>query len=57
VGATVPCTPVTPAPWAPGSPTVIVNNFPALNATSTLQCMLGGVITVVNPGTVKTTVA
>lgn len=59
VGATVPCTPVTPAPWTPGSPTVLINNFPALNAMSTLMCSLGAgaPIMITNPGTVKTVVA
>ena len=59
VGATVPCTPVTPAPWIPGSPTVLINNFPALNATSKLMCALaaGAPISIMNPGTIKTTVA
>jgi hypothetical protein len=44
-----PCTPVTPAPWVPGAPTVIIGNAPALTATSTCNCMYGGVITVVGP--------
>ena len=59
VGATVPCTPVTPAPWIPGSPTVLINNFPALNTTSKLMCALaaGAPISIMNPGTIKTTVA
>lgn len=53
VGATVPCTPVTVA-WAPGSPIVLINGTPALNATSTCQCALGvGPITIMNPGTTK----
>jgi hypothetical protein len=46
----MPCIPNTPAPWVPGSPTVLLKNFPALNNTSTLQCMWGGVITVLMPG-------
>ena len=48
--APAPCVPVTLTPWAPGSPTVLVNNFPAINNSSTLMCMWGGVITIVNPG-------
>ncbi|MGB0113319.1 MAG: DUF4280 domain-containing protein [Ilumatobacteraceae bacterium] len=44
-----PCTPATPAPWAPGSPTVTVKNMPALNSTSTCNCIFGGVISVVVP--------
>ncbi len=45
-----PCVPATAAPWAPGSPTVMVGNFPALNSTSKCLCNWGGVIQVVNPG-------
>jgi len=46
----MPCIPVTPAPWTPGSPTVLLGNFPALNNSSILNCIWGGVITVTNPG-------
>ena len=46
----MPCVPATPAPWVPGSPTVMLCNAPALNDTSTLNCMWGGVITFVAPG-------
>lgn len=46
----MPCVPVTPAPWAPGSPTVLIGSMPALNHTSKLMCLWGGVIQVVNPG-------
>lgn len=46
----MPCVPVTPAPWTPGSPTVLINNLPALNNTSTCLCLWGGVISVMNPG-------
>ncbi|QMV41093.1 DUF4280 domain-containing protein [Cohnella cholangitidis] len=48
----MPCTPVTAAPWAPGSPTVLVSNFPALNNSSKCMCNFGGVIQIVNPGQV-----
>jgi hypothetical protein len=44
-----PCTPMTPTPWVPGAPTVMVGNAPALTATSTCNCVYGGVITVVGP--------
>jgi hypothetical protein len=50
MGSPVPCVPVTPTPWAPGAPTVLLKNFPALNDTSKLICMMGGVIEVTNPG-------
>lgn len=46
----MPCVPITPAPWAPGSPTVILANAPALNDTSTLNCIWGGVISFSTPG-------
>lgn len=39
-----PCQPVTPAPWAPGSPTVLIGNKAALSDTSTLKCAWQGVI-------------
>jgi len=48
----VPCTPVTLAPWVTGavSPPVILDSQPALDNVSTLACMMGGVITILNPG-------
>lgn len=47
----VPCIPMTvAAPWAPGAETVLLGNFPSLDNISTLNCLWGGVITVVNPG-------
>ncbi len=45
-----PCIPVTSAPWAPGSPTVMIKNKPALNNTCKLMCNWGGVISVVKAG-------
>ncbi len=49
-----PCIPNTAAPWAPGSPTVLVGNMPALNESSKLMCNWGGVIQITYPGQVKT---
>jgi len=46
----MPCIPATAAPWIVGSPTVLINNFPALNQTSTCICSFGGVITIASPG-------
>ena len=43
------CLPMTTAPWMPGSPTVLIGNFPALQDASKLMCMWGGVISVVAP--------
>jgi hypothetical protein len=48
----MPCIPVTPAPWVPGSPTVLLGNMPALNDTSKLMCTWGGVISITFPGQV-----
>jgi hypothetical protein len=48
----MPCTPVIPAPWVPGSPTVLLGNFPALNNTSTCMCAFGGVIQITFSGQV-----
>ena len=45
-----PCIPATPAPWVPGAPTVLIANMPALDNTSKLMCIWGGVIQVQNPG-------
>jgi hypothetical protein len=42
----MPCIPATTAPWAPGAPTVLLANMPALDDTSMLMCMWGGVIKV-----------
>lgn len=45
----MPCIPVIAAPWAPGSPTVLVGGYPALNNSSRLICNWGGVIQIVTP--------
>lgn len=42
----MPCVPACPAPWAPGSPTVIVCGKPALNNSSKCMCAYGGVISI-----------
>ena len=46
----MPCVPLIPAPWTPGSPTVSIYNFPALNNSSKCFCTWGGVISVTSPG-------
>ena len=46
----MPCIPATLAPWMPGSPTVLIGNMPALNNSSKLMCMWGGVIGITMPG-------
>jgi hypothetical protein len=45
-----PCVPATPAPWTPGSPSVLLDGEPALDQPSVLLCTIGGTITVVYPG-------
>lgn len=46
----MPCTPVTTATWAPGSPTVLIGGQPALNNSSQLICSFGGCIQVKSAG-------
>ena len=46
----MPCVPVTPAPWTPGSSTVLIANIPALNQPSKCNCTWAGVIRVTTPG-------
>lgn len=46
----MPCVPVTVAPWAPGSPTVLLGTFPALNNSSKCMCAWAGVISILKPG-------
>lgn len=47
------CTPVIPAPWAPGSPTVLVKNQPALTETSQCMCAYGGMIRIITATTTR----
>ncbi|MDR5758683.1 DUF4280 domain-containing protein [Caballeronia sp. LZ035] len=53
----MPCVPATVAPWAPGSPTVLIGSLPALQNSSKLMCMWAGVIQVVAPAQVTTMTA
>ena len=50
------CTPTTAAPWAPGAPTVMIANMPALNNLSVCQCSYGGTISITFAGQVQTMV-
>lgn len=50
----MPCVPATTLPWVPGALTVLLANQPALDNVSTCPCMWGGVVTIVDPATVKT---
>lgn len=52
----MPCIPNTVAPWVPGSPTTLIGHMPALNNTSTCNCLWGGVITFTFAGQVTTNV-
>ena len=47
------CTPVIPAPWVPGAPTMMVGGMPTLNNTSKCICAYGGVIQVTVPVAVR----
>ena len=46
----MPCVPVIPARWAPGAPTVLIANMPALDNNCKLTCAYGGMIQITNPG-------
>lgn len=52
----MPCIPVTPAPWVPGSVTVMIAGKPALNNSCKLMCNWGGVIQINVPGQFQTNV-
>ena len=47
------CTPVTVAPWVPGSTSMMIGNMPALTDSSTCNCAYGGVIQIVVGGAVQ----
>jgi len=51
-----PCIPATSAPWVPGAATVTIGKQPALDNVSTCMCMWAGVISIVSPGQMQTTV-
>ena len=51
------CTPMTSAPWTPGSATVQVGGMPALSNSCTCMCSYGGTVSVTNPGVTKEMVA
>ena len=52
----MPCIPSTPGPWMPGAPTTLIGNMPALDNSSKLMCIWGGVISFVYPGQTTTQV-
>lgn len=49
-----PCVPATVAPWVPGAVTVLIGGMPALDNISKCICSLGGIISIIQPATVKT---
>lgn len=52
----MPCIPATTTPWAPGAVQATIGKMPALHNACTCNCMWAGVITVVSPGQMQTTV-
>lgn len=50
----MPCIPVTIAPWMPGALKTNIANLPALGNTDTCSCVWGGLIRITNPGSRKT---
>jgi hypothetical protein len=46
----MPCIPNTASRWVPGEPAVLLGNMPALDKSSKLMCIWGGVIQFVSPG-------
>lgn len=50
----MPCFPAPLGPWKPGAAQTTVNGSPALTVGSTCNCAWSGLITIINPGTVKT---
>ena len=50
----VPCNPVFSAPWAPGSPTLLIAGKPAVDEKCQLACSIGGVVKCVPPPTPPT---
>jgi len=52
----MPCIPATSAPWMPGAPTVMLGGQPMLDSTSKCMCNWAGVVSIVFPGQVQTTI-
>lgn len=52
-----PCIPATATPWVPTAPNTLIGSQPVVTADCQCQCAWGGVITVINPGTMRTTSA
>lgn len=52
----MPCVPVIPAPWVPGSATILVGHKPALHDACKCTCAWGGMIQFTTPGQFTTDV-
>jgi hypothetical protein len=50
----MPCIPVTAAPWAPGMPTTMIANQPALTNDCKLNCIWAGIIEITFAGQMTT---
>jgi len=50
------CTPVTVGPWVPGAPTALGGPAPMLHQACQCICAYGGVLTITNPGALRTSV-
>ena len=48
-----PCMPMTAAPWTPGVMKILINQQPALDDSSTCDCLWGGSISISNAGQAK----
>ena len=46
----MPCVPATTSPWVPGATAVLNGATPAVDQNCKLNCLWGGVISVLNPG-------
>jgi hypothetical protein len=51
----MPCIPVTTA-WVPGAAQTLIGGKPGLSSTSKCTCSWGGIIQIVNPGAMRTTI-
>lgn len=52
----MPCIPATASPWVPGAPTVMLGGQPMLDSTSKCMCNWAGVISIVSPGQLQTSI-
>lgn len=49
-GVPTPCVPAPAGPWAPGSVQQTINGLPVLTMTCKLECSIGGIIEINDPG-------